>query len=130
MKDNSLINDKRITLSILSYFQSGIRNIGVFISLSLALFSFSFYFKELNKYILIFLHLISLFLVILVIILAYYLHLDSLTLRKDNVLSLKYNNLYITRWFKLILGLKIVTIIFGLIFLGIIIFDIKKLFIS
>ena len=128
--NNSLINDKRIILGILTYFQSGIRNIGVFISLSLVLFSFSLYFKELNKYILIFLHLISLFLVILVTILANYLHLDSLSFKKDNDLSLKYNNLYLTRWLKLIWGLKLVTIILGLIFLGIIILDIKKLFIS
>jgi len=129
MKDNILINNKKIVLAILSYFQSGVRNIGVFLSLSLVLFSFSLYFKELNKYLLVFLHLVSLFLVILVTILSHFLHIDSILFKKDNDISLKYNNLYIIKWLKLIWGLKIVTIILVLIFLGIIIFDIKNLFI-
>ena len=128
MKDNTLINDKRIVIGILSYFQSGVRNIGVFLSLSLVLFSFSLYFKELNKYILVFLHLVSLFLVILVTILSHLLHQDSILFKKDNDISLKYNNLYLKKWLKLIWGLKIVTIILVLIFLGIIIFDLKELF--
>ena len=127
MKDNTLINDKRIVIGILSYFQSGVRNIGVFLSLSLVLFSFSLYFKELNKYILVFLHLVSLFLVILVTILSHLLHQDSILFKKDNDISLKYNNLYLKKWLKLIWGLKIVTIILVFIFIGIIIFDIKNL---
>ena len=128
MKDNMLKNDKTIVVGILSYFQSGIRNIGVFLSLSLVLFSFSLYFKKLNKYLLIILHFVSLFLVILVAILSHFLHQDSLSFKKDNDISLKYNNLYLTKWLKLIWGLLIVTIILVLIFLGIVIFDIKKLF--
>ena len=126
--NNNLIKSKELVLSILSYFQSGVRNIGVFLSLSLVLFSFSLYFKKLNKYLLILLHLVSLFLIILVTILSHFLHKDSSLFKKDNDISLKYNNLYLSKWLKLIWGLKVVTIILVFIFLGIIIFDIKNLF--
>lgn len=126
--NNNLIKSKELVLSILSYFQSGVRNIGVFLSLSLVLFSFSLYFKKLNKYLLILLHLVSLFLIILVSILSHFLHKDSSLFKKDNDIALKYNNLYLSKWLKLIWGLKVVTIILVFIFLGIIIFDIKNLF--
>lgn len=126
--NNNLIKSKELVLSILSYFQSGVRNIGVFLSLSLVLFSFSLYFKKLNKYLLLLLHLVILFLIILVTILSHFLHKDSSLFKKDNDISLKYNNLYLSKWLKLIWGLKVVTIILVFIFLGIIIFDIKNLF--
>ena len=128
--NNNLIYDKRIVLGILSYFQSGIRNIGVFLSLSLVLFSFSLYFKKLNKYLLIILHLVSLFLIILVAILSHFLYQDSLSFKKDNDISLKYNNLYLTKWLKLIRGLKIVTLVLVIIFISIIVLDLKNILIK
>ena len=127
MKDHLIFN-KRIVLNILSYFQSGVRNIGVFLSLSIVIFSFSLYFKNVNKHLLILLHLVSLILIIIVGVLTHFIHKDSINFRNDNDIFPENYQSYIAKWDKLIFGLKIVTFILITVFLFIFIFDIKNIY--
>lgn len=126
---NNSVNNKKRVLVILNYFQSGVRNIAVFLSLSLLLFSFSLYFKDLNKFILGLLHSISLFLILVVVVICYFLNLDSVNFKKDNYILPKYYQSYISKWLKLIWVLKIVTLILVFIFLVIFVLDIRSILI-
>ena len=121
-------SNKSLVLNILNYYQSGVRNIGVFLSLSLVLFSFSLYFRNMNMYLLITIHLVSLFLIILVGIIAHFLHQDSIRFKLDDDISANYYQLYLIKWLHLIYSLKIITLILCLVFILIIAFDIKNYF--
>ena len=123
---NNLSFNHHLVLSTLSYFQSGVRNIGVFLSLSLVLFSFSFYFKDVNKLILGLIHLVSLFLIIIVAFIAHYLHHDTNIIKENKSIFSGYSFI-LSKWVRLIFSLKIVVFIIAFVFTTIILFDIRNL---
>lgn len=84
--------------NILMYYQSALRNVGVFSTLSVTLFTFSFFFHKKNKLIATGLHFISFFLLIIVFVIAHFISYDINSIfNKNNNFYTKNKNV-IDRW--------------------------------
>tara|TARA_Y100000591_G_scaffold327445_2_gene351936 strand:- start:1167 stop:1637 length:471 start_codon:yes stop_codon:yes gene_type:complete len=88
--------------NILMYYQSVLRNIGVFSTLSITLFTFSFFFHRKNKLIATCLHIISFIMLIIVFFIAHFLSYDINIILKKNIDFYTQNKIIIDKWMNII----------------------------